>query len=202
MKDIKLTKSLQEASVNRFYQYLLSHSCAIITSFRNDEKTHQDNLLTNKELKAYLLNKGYGVTSITGASIESYNPNLAKEVKEVSYFVVNLKDDESFKAIITKLGEYYNQDSVIIIDKGGQSSYLVSTNKIGYPNYVEIEQIGGFEPKEEIEFMMKSLLEFSNKPFTKDNGVGLLETLKNHSINGKLAISLISKRIDENSISK
>ncbi len=204
----KLEELLKESSVSRFYNHVLQHDCAMITSFRNsDEKSFQENLASNKELKAYLLHKGYGVTDVKGTYIENYNTYLAKEVAENSFFVVNLKDDVNFINTIKSLGRYYNQDSVIIIEKGGNSSYLFGTNKTGYPSFGEAVQTGRFVPKEEAEFMTrvgknKSAINFSDKPIPKTGNSSsykdsLLETLKKHSINSKWAISKIYENLNK-----
>ncbi|WP_394992204.1 hypothetical protein [Emticicia sp.] len=189
------------------YQHILAHNCAIITSFRNsDEKSDQENFETNSDLKAYLLNKRYGLTSVTGSYIEDYNTELAKEVREGSYFVVSLYDDDNFKNNIKKLGKHYNQDDVILIDKGGQSAYLYRINNAGFQGHNKISLRGKFLPKEEAELMTtvgksKSPITISNKSLPKENEIGLLETLKNYQINGKWAISSIAKRV-EKSIAK
>jgi hypothetical protein len=210
MSDLKLKTIINESSVSRFYEYVLEHDSAILTSFRTiPEKTRQQNLLTNKDLKAYLMEQGYGVTPVKGSYIQNYNTELAKEVKENSYFVVNRKDSPNFVSDIIKLGKKYNQDSVIIINKGGQSSYLYGTNNAEFPGYNQIDQQGRFRPKREDEFMSrigksKQPISFSDKvdvPIVKESKRGLLETLDNYTINGKHSISIHAKKVEE-SLSK
>lgn len=185
------------------YQYILAHDCAIITSFRNsDEKSDQENYETNRQLRAYLLNKRCGLTPITGLYIEDYNTEIAKEVREGSYFVVNLDNDVNFENNIKKLGKLYNQDTVILIDKGGQSTYLYRINNEGFQGHNKISLLGKFVTKEEAELMTtveksKSPTTFSDKPLSKKNEIVLLETLKNHQINGKWAISSIAERVQK-----
>lgn len=209
MSELKLKTIINESSVSRFYEHVLEHDSAIITSFRAEEKTRQQNLSTNKDLKAYLLNKRYGVTPVKGSYIEGYNTELAREVLEDSYFVVNLRDAPNFVSDIIKLGKDYNQDSVIIINKGGQNAYLYGTNKTGFPGYNQIDLQGRFRPKREDEFMSrvgksKQPISFSNKvdaPIVKESKRGLLETLDNYTINGKHSISIHAKKVEE-SLSK
>ena len=62
-----------------------------------DHSKTLENFERNKQLKAVMLNKGYGVTSVDGTYIEDFGTDAAKEVKEDSFFVVNLKDDPKFK---------------------------------------------------------------------------------------------------------
>jgi len=189
------------------YQYILAHDCAIITSFRNsDEKSDQENYESNRQLKAYLLNKRCGLTPITSLYIEDYNTEIAKEVREGSYFVVNLDNDVNFENNIKKLGKLYNQETVILIDKGGQSTYLYRINNEGFQGHNKISLLGKLVPKEVAELITtveksKSPITISDKSHPKEKEIVLLETLKNHQINGKRSISLIADRV-QNSFSK
>ena len=51
-----------------------------------DHSKTLENFERNKQLKAVMLNKGYGVTSVDGTYIEDFGTDAAKEVKEDSYF--------------------------------------------------------------------------------------------------------------------
>jgi hypothetical protein len=189
------------------YQYILAHDCAIITSFRNsDEKSDQENYETNRQLKAYLLNKRCGLTTVTGLNIEDYNTEIAKEVREGSYFVVNLFNDVNFENSIKKLGKLYNQETVILIDKGGQSTYLYRINNEGFQGHNKISLLGKLVPKKEAELITtveksKSPMPLSDKSLLKENEIGLLETLNNYTRMGKLGISLFAERV-QNSFAK
>jgi hypothetical protein len=79
-----------------------------------------ENYERNRQLKAVLLNKGYGVADIDGTYVEDFGTDAAKEVKEDSFFVVNLKDDPNFKDTITGLGEHFCQDSVLFVPRWRQ----------------------------------------------------------------------------------
>ena len=89
-------KFLTESSISRVYQHILSHDTAFITAFRDNTKdttkcmsNHSktmDNLERNRQLKAVLLNKGYGVTKVDGTYVEDFGTDAAKEVKEDSFF--------------------------------------------------------------------------------------------------------------------
>jgi hypothetical protein len=56
---------------------------------------------------------------------------------------------------MTKLGELFCQDSVMIIEKGGDNNYLIGTNNSEYPGYGKIEKMGKFKPHVESEFMTR-----------------------------------------------
>lgn len=117
---------------------------------------------------------GYGVTNVSGRY-----PEGGKTVKEWSFFVVNLKDDPKFVDEIIKLGEFFEQDSVLIIPKGAiankATAYLYGTNhcpnswlgwhntnpfergKLGYSSPIYSTHVNGrpfiFEDNEMVEFV-------------------------------------------------
>ena len=96
-----------------------------------DSFTLQQNRERNRLLKAKLLSLGYGVTNIHGSYIEGQGT----EVTEESFFVVNLKNDESFFDNCFKLSEYFNQDSFLYKSKNSDNAYLVGTNMCDFPSY-------------------------------------------------------------------
>lgn len=154
---------INESSINRIYDHILKHDSAIISSHRKDDNTIHcistkknigDNKNNNRELKAILLKLGYGVTFVDGSYIEDYNTPLAKEVQEDSFFVLNMKEDSNFNKNLIKLSELYCQDSVILIEKGGEDSYLFGTNKGSFPGYGNKHNTGRFHVGEH-EFMSR-----------------------------------------------
>lgn len=95
---------------------MIEYDCAIISSFRDVPKdltkcaTKYDNLeldnkVRNRNLKALLLKKKYGVTAVDGSYIENFETPAAIEVSEASLFIVNLINDSNFKNIIISLSE-------------------------------------------------------------------------------------------------
>ncbi len=158
---------LNESSVKRVFKHLIKHDCAIITSYRksltncldNDDEMEYVNIRTNKNrnrhLKSTLLYLGYGVTKVKGTYVENFAQQNAIEVNEESFFVVNMKDDSDFISNMTKLGELFCQDSIMIIEKGGDNNYLIGTNNSEYPGYGNIEKLGEFKPDVEAEFMTR-----------------------------------------------
>ena len=72
----------------------------------------------NAMMKAYLLSKGYGVTSIKGVYPESQTNDAGETLVDVtkpeetedSFFVVNLKYDPDFYQDIFRLSEYFQSD--------------------------------------------------------------------------------------------
>ncbi len=120
-----------------------------------DHSNTMENYERNRQLKAVLLNKGYGVTDVDGTYVEDFGTDAAKEVKEDSFFVVNLKNDPNFKDTITGLGEHFCQDSVLFVPRGGEQSYLIGTNDADFPGYGNEEETGEFLGGKEGEFMTR-----------------------------------------------
>jgi hypothetical protein len=172
----KFGKVLNESSLTRIHSHIMKHDCAVITAFRNklincmsedngDKLNISDNKMRNKHLKSALLSLGYGVTSVKGTYIENYMSDNQVEVKEDSYFVVNLTDNPNFISHIKKLGEMFCQDSVMIVEQGGNNNYLFGTNKSDFPGYGEKIELGHFKPGIEAEFMTK----VSGRPFALES---------------------------------
>lgn len=99
-----------------------------VSKKENEERTRQ--------MKAYLVAKGYGVTEITGSYIEGFGSKNQHEVGEKSFFVVNLKNSKNFLVDIFKISEFFNQDSVLLKPKG-EPAYLIGTNNAEWPGYGE-----------------------------------------------------------------
>ena len=106
---------------------------AAITAFcRNN--TQDQNRARNKELMQYLIGKGYSVNKIQGNYIEDFGTDNEKEVGKDSFFVsANGKDADQFMNDIIKLGECYEQDSVLIIPESGKDAYLCGINAADFP---------------------------------------------------------------------
>ena len=164
-------KHLSESSLSRTHQHLMEHDCAIITGYRGDptdsskcvvdrrKDVGDDALKINKERNAELISNlrslGYGVTSVAGSYVEDFMQDTAKEVKEASLFVANLNDDPSFFSQIENLGQYFCQDSVLLIPQGGQGAYLLGTNNSEFPGLGQKIDVGSFAGGEEAEFMTR-----------------------------------------------
>lgn len=118
-------KKTNESGLSRIEHFIRNHSCGIITAFRG-EYSYKENKERNKALLQRLLGRGYGVTSIQGSYIES-----GKHVNESSFFVANYKvegdDDGQLENDLFKLGNYYDQESILSIRNG--KAYLVGTKK-------------------------------------------------------------------------
>ena len=183
--------------------YCLPHG--VPDSEQYEGSVNRINIARNRELHARLLgfnrlpatkggeHKDYGVTKIIGTYVENYGDSEREvEVKEVSWFVTNLKDSPDFKQDIIDLGEEYCQDSIALIPKGGQGAYLVGTNHSDFPGYEVKMPLGDYRPGQEAEFMSR----IRGRPFTLSE-VKSMETFKDLSTNAKWVVAKITERLSK-----
>lgn len=173
-----LPEKLNESSLSRVVHHMNNHDCGVITAFRSkegcagpddQEYSLEDNLKRNRQLQAKLQVMGYGVTKVDGSYIENFKTPNAKEVKEASFFVVDLKDKGTLQSDLRKLGEEYMQDSILFIPKREEGkivkgSMLIGTNKCpdAYPGYGKKVQFNDMTFGKDAEFMTK----VTGRPFT------------------------------------
>ena len=196
---------LTESGLSRMWTHMQNHQTGMITAFRGDpdddegcvmdpqpvegEDALDKNKMRNRDLKATLLNFGYGVTAVEGTYIENYMKKNAVEVKEDSMFVVNLEDDPNFFANLEMLAQKFCQDSVLLVPQGGEDAYFKGTNGAEFPGLGKSQEVGKFRGGEEGQFMTR----VGNRPFVmRKEGI---ETYKSHSRLSRMAISAIAKRV-------
>ena len=189
---------LNEGSLNRIWSYINEYDAAAITAYRNSDincvhgdnsgikYSKRDNQDRNRELRASLLSNNYDVITISGLYIEGFGSDTTKEVKETTYLVINRKNDTNFNNKIAKLGEYFCQDSVLIIPKGGSDAYLLGTNNSDFPGFGRQHKVGNFKPKGEGMFMSK-----------KDNASFTFENWDNNNVMGKWMIHLLAENANK-----
>ena len=120
---------LTESSLTRILKKVTDSECATISAFRG-EYTTSENKARSKEMSAALSKLGYSFTQIVGNYEESAKGNEKKKTdKELSFFVQNINDDPKFNENLKKLSIKFEQDSVLLIPKGGKGAYLVGTRK-------------------------------------------------------------------------
>ena len=197
LENFKNIVPLNEGSLSRIWRHITEHDAAVLTAFRdadvdcvhtdNTGQTYskKDNQQRNKELRAALLSKRYTVISMDGIYVEKFGEAGAKAVNENSYLVVNTKNDSNFKETIAKLGEFYCQDSVLIIPQGGKSAYLLGTNHADFPGYQQSVEVGNFKPKGEGEFMSK-----------KNNASFTFEDFDGYTRMGKWGIVSVAREVN------
>lgn len=139
----KFKEFVNESSLSRIWRHIQDHQAGAISGYR-DNNSKAENKANNREILAYLKSKGYSVTSVKGSYIENFGSENEKEVGEPSFFVVDMNDTGNLERDLAKLGERYDQDSVLIVPKGGKNAYLLGTSHRddSYPSYGQKEVVG------------------------------------------------------------
>lgn len=135
---------LNETSLSRVVHHMEKHDCGTITAHRAKEGcggpdakpySREDNKKRNRQLYAMLETMGYGVTEVDGAYIENFGTPDAVEVTEDVYFVVDLKDGGNLERDLRRLGELFDQDSIMFIPKGGMGILIGTNHCSDFPGY-------------------------------------------------------------------
>lgn len=191
-------ENIQESSLSRIYNKMMNSDTGAITAFRS-QFTNSENKDRNKLLLAKLFKLGYGVTSIKGSYIEDFGTVCAIEVGEDTFFVEDLDSSGNLEQDLISLGEYFDQDSVLFIPKGGEGSVLIGTNDADFPGLgmrMSMGKFGGGQSGEFFSrvngrpFVFKEELEDHQAPSGSMGKWALSKTIENlskpHLIEGKI----------------
>ena len=137
IKEIYGRPYINESSLSRVLQHNNEHDCGTITAFRfardcntGEVYTKAEKKQMNKSLKSKLLKLKYSVTAVKGQYDEG---GAAKVQSEDVFFVVDIKDSGNLENDLMKLGEDFEQDSILFIPKGAitgeADAYLIGTNR-------------------------------------------------------------------------
>lgn len=135
--------ALEESSLSRLQGKVENYESGAITAYRGD-KDIAKNKANNRKLKAYLLQRGFSVTAVKGSYIENFGSENQREVSEPSFFVSDHKDTGNLEKTLVALGRMFDQDSVLIVPRGGKDAYLVGTSQRddAWPSYGKKEVVG------------------------------------------------------------
>ena len=184
---------IAEGGLSRNWSHMQEHDCALISAERNSY-TYKENLARGHELEAVIMDAGYGYSAERGSFIENFETPQAIEVSEKSLFVVNSQDDPGFFDHIAQLSEQFEQDSVLMIPKGGKGAYLLGTKEGNdFPPFGETITVGDFRGGVEGEFMTRT----GGRPYVfKDKDIKEeLQTYKKLSRNQRWAVKKMVERL-------
>jgi hypothetical protein len=155
---IEKRKELQEKGISRISKHISEHDYGFLTSFRGyrdcgkgTKYTTKENLQRNKSLLAKLLAGGFRVTKIRGSYIEGFGSSSAqKPQKENTFFVVDMENKGTLKKMLLKLGEEFEQDSILFGKAGENNTILIGTNhcpnnQIKYHEEIPLGKLKGNE---------------------------------------------------------
>ena len=133
------SKQIDESSITRLIHHNEEHDCVCMTAYRSTREQDDDgnihkrkarisNQSANNALGAVLRKMGYQITKLVGKYPEEGGVG---DVKESSWFVVNVNDDSDFVAVCADLAEKDERDSILVMPKGcfatGKGCYLYGT---------------------------------------------------------------------------
>lgn len=142
---------LNESGLSRLWKHMKEHDAGMITAYRSkeydDDKkvvkeyTSKENKARNKSLLSKLISR-YSVTKVKGAYIENYGSDIAEEVGESVFFVVDIADRGNLEKTLRSLGREFNQDTIMFVPKGQNKGILIGTKKDEYSNkWVDIKYL-------------------------------------------------------------
>ena len=165
-KKVKEEYNLSETSLTRVMSKSKKGGMAIMSAQRGD-KSKAENKARSRQLERDVRGAGLpGPTKVSGRYTENPGTSQEKKVGEKSHIITpGKKGKRKFKKAIEKLGQKYNQDSVLLQRKAGGSSTLKGTSKTSWPGKGKNVKIGSMKPGRTGEFDTK----VKNKTFTVEN---------------------------------
>lgn len=100
-------------SIKRAKTWFNTRDCAILSAWRQS-KNRKENDDNNKRLQNRLRELGYGVAKVTGW----YSEENREMARENSFLTVNLHEEEAFRANLSELSEFYDQDCFLYKKSG------------------------------------------------------------------------------------
>jgi hypothetical protein len=205
-------RKLDLNKIDQIHNWIISKEIAIIVATRKTIKdltpasnvkdiigyefSSEENCDRNRELSAVLLRSNFGIKRISCSSVEKLM--TSNESPRGEYFlVVNINDNRAFIDIIKKLGEYFNQDFVLLNPKESDTVYAYGTNYSNEPGFGKEVVVGELFKNIQDEILasafgyqarVASQYIISQQPIE-------LETFKCSSIGAKMSITIISKSI-------
>lgn len=137
LKSFSTYTTLKESSLARIFSRIQKYDYGLITAWRKGEDCGEgrpysrvENLQRNKSLVAKLIYAGYSVTAVKGYETGNEHP-------EPSYMVIDHENKGTLEADLRKLGEFFEQDSIIYGKAGSVLPSLIGTNHCpnGWPGY-------------------------------------------------------------------
>ena len=132
---MKLKNIVTEAGLARLWSHMNNHDTGTISAFRyardcgkGNRYTKTENLKRNASLLAKLQSKKYNAIAVKGSYIENFGASNAREVNENAFLVIDVDDKGNLLNDLKALGQEFEQDSVLFIQKGANLGILYGTS--------------------------------------------------------------------------
>jgi len=205
-------RSLDQNKINQVHNWIVSKEIAIIVATRktsndlisgtsvNDVVGHSfsgtENCQRNRELLAVLLRSNFGVKRIACSSVEKLKRSIESPRGEY-FMVININDNPLFFNAIKKLGEYFDQDFVLLNPKESDTVYAYGTNYNAEPGFDKEVVVGELFNHIQDEILATAFAyqaRVACQSIIAQQPIEL-ETFKCLSIGAKQATTIISKSI-------
>lgn len=122
---------------------LYSRSICCLSAYRTGNSVEQNEVL-HARLKQQIKDLGYFPIELRGVFLEEGASNS----DEYSYLIMSNKDDtvEDFRLKMFDLGVQYNQDCILLRNKGEEKAYYLGTNHSKNPGFKNIKNLGVLIP--------------------------------------------------------
>lgn len=127
-KKTEEVRAINESSLYRLHSKMQLHDTGVITASKS-KYTYKENKQRNLKLLAQLISMRYRVTRVRGGYVENFGTSEAIKVGENSFFVEDWKDAGRLERDLRKLGEEWEQDSILFIPKGATKTKLWGTTQ-------------------------------------------------------------------------
>lgn len=148
MKEFReFNELLTEGGLARIWQHTMTRNVGTITAFRG-ENTKQENLSLNAQLQADIRSAGYGFYTGEGKFTENLGTDNEQPVYENVFIVIGDIGDDSgkLKGFLKKMGQKYNQDSVIFKPFDSESAVIIGTKTGVWPGLGTEAEVGDWKP--------------------------------------------------------
>lgn len=154
---------LNEFSLARIFQHTQTSSVAFISASRAGLPP-SENSSREAQLKQAIRNAGYGYVRINGHYIEKHDDGAEIPVVEHSFMVIG-DDDGQLRSFAIKMGEQFDQDSILFKPKGADAMLIGTTTRASWLGHGATQNIGSFHPSRMGDFYSQ----YKGKSFVFDN---------------------------------
>ena len=140
-------KQLHESSLSRIWQHSKDSNIGMLTAYRGEFDVKQ-NEKRNRELTGIIRSEGFGFIPVTGYYIENQGQEDEQKVEEKSFVVISSPNDGGkLKNFLIRMGNKFNQDSIIYKDSSDENAKLIGTTAGRWPGK-DVEVLAGkFKPQ-------------------------------------------------------
>ena len=182
-----------ESSLAKVFSYNNSYDCGTITAFR-DSYNRTENRQRNRKLKAQLQSSDFLIISGKGKFVEKDENGKEIPVWEESFFVVDKGNTGRLREFLIRLGEEWEQDSILFMPKGMMSgeekAEIVGTSKSesADPKYKEVMYLSDTEFGKEGEIYSTFV---NGRPYVLESAIVLRKPKTNM---GRWSLKLITEK--------